>query len=388
MCQYPLATGGSRACRTAIGAMLIFTGAANQSATVAPNNRRELTGYVMDNDSIKRAVGVWCNYPTNAQQMYGHISTWDTSGVTSMQCLFAAEWSWVCDDGPSTPDPDIQAFNDDITSWDTSNVGDMDWMFLGASSFNQPIGGWDVSKVGGFHCTFHKAFSFNQPLSEWKLNRAYDALGMFWRATSFDQDLGWCVDEDVRLDKAFLDSSCESTSCGVRHGNCPTPAPTHRPTFPPDDSSSSSDGGVDIGLVIGCLAGFFLLLGGCYFVRNRRTKGSEMEQKKEVERSPQLKKRSPSVEREPSRGVDFPPEPIGPLKARPEGEATVPNAEPPPPPAKGWWFSAAEPEGEPESAPFEAEAEAIVEAEHQPPGNWFSRAAPEPEPEFEPEPEC
>lgn len=38
-------------------------------------------------------------------------------------------------------------FNQDIGSWNVSNVTDMYGMFHGATEFNQDIGGWDVSNV-------------------------------------------------------------------------------------------------------------------------------------------------------------------------------------------------------------------------------------------------
>ena len=38
-------------------------------------------------------------------------------------------------------------FNQDIGSWNTSNVTDMQDMFNKSYSFNQDIGSWDASKV-------------------------------------------------------------------------------------------------------------------------------------------------------------------------------------------------------------------------------------------------
>ena len=32
---------------------------------------------------------MWCDDATDAEGMYGHISTWDTSGVTDMSYLFS-----------------------------------------------------------------------------------------------------------------------------------------------------------------------------------------------------------------------------------------------------------------------------------------------------------
>ena len=43
-----------------------------------------LTNYVMTNSNIKTAVAAWLSDATAAEATYGHISTWETSGVTDM----------------------------------------------------------------------------------------------------------------------------------------------------------------------------------------------------------------------------------------------------------------------------------------------------------------
>ena len=60
------------------------------------------------------------------------IGSWDTSNVTSMAGVFSYN----------------SFFNQDIGYWDVSNVTNMTGMFNGSDgSFNQDIGGWDVSSV-------------------------------------------------------------------------------------------------------------------------------------------------------------------------------------------------------------------------------------------------
>jgi surface protein len=60
------------------------------------------------------------------------------------------------------------AFNQDIGSWDVSNVEYMQGMFAGASSFNQDIGSWDVENVEFFAAMFKHATSFdNEGILQW-----------------------------------------------------------------------------------------------------------------------------------------------------------------------------------------------------------------------------
>ena len=61
----------------------------------------------------------------------------------------------------------ILAFNQNISSWDVSNVTDMGGMFCNAQSFNQPIGNWDVSNVTRMNSMFGDADAFNQLIGDW-----------------------------------------------------------------------------------------------------------------------------------------------------------------------------------------------------------------------------
>ena len=61
-------------------------------------------------------------------------------------------------------------FNQDISTWDTSNIMDMNSMFAYATSFDQDISHWDVSNVAGMESMFTGATSFNQNLSGWSVS--------------------------------------------------------------------------------------------------------------------------------------------------------------------------------------------------------------------------
>jgi hypothetical protein len=131
---------------------------------------------VMTDSNIRIAVAAWLSNPTAAEATYCHISTWDTSRVTSMSYLFCG-----------------------IRSRSQCNTV--------AVSFNEDIGAWDTSGVTSME-------------------------RMFYSAVAFDQDLGWCVDDGVNLNYAFFNTPCEATSCGVIQGTCPpSPAPTTAPTL-------------------------------------------------------------------------------------------------------------------------------------------------------------
>jgi surface protein len=68
---------------------------------------------------------------------------------------------------------DVISFDQEIVSWNTSNVTDMRGMFCGATAFNQVINGWDTSNVSDMSHMFKDATSFNQEIGRWGTSNVY-----------------------------------------------------------------------------------------------------------------------------------------------------------------------------------------------------------------------
>ena len=81
-------------------------------------------------DNIQEAVDLWTSNPTQADSIYGHISGWDVSNVTSMESLFQNKTT----------------FNDDISQWDVSSVTGAGMVnMFNSSAFNGDLSNWDLS---------------------------------------------------------------------------------------------------------------------------------------------------------------------------------------------------------------------------------------------------
>ena len=115
------------------------------------------------------------------------ISSWDTSNVTNMASLFYAT-----------------SFNQDIGDWDVSKVTNMQNMFLGAKDFNQPIGDWDVSNVIDMSSMFAFNTSFNQDIGDWDVSKVTNMQNMFSKSLNFNQDIGdWDVSNVTNMSFMF-----------------------------------------------------------------------------------------------------------------------------------------------------------------------------------------
>ena len=116
-----------------------------------------------------------------------NISSWDVSNVTDMEAMFIAS-----------------DFNQPIDNWDVSNVTDMEAMF-NKSDFNQPIGNWDVSSVTNMRGMFYFT-PFNQPIGDWDVSSVTIMRSMFY-FTPFNQPIGdWDVSSVTNMRSMFFDA--------------------------------------------------------------------------------------------------------------------------------------------------------------------------------------
>mgnify|MGYP006094978169 CR=1 FL=1 len=116
-----------------------------------------------NNETIRIAVQLYVKNEKEGEEKYGHINTWNVSGVTNMSYMFYY----------------TKLFNQPLDNWNVSNVTNMQAMFCYANLFNQPLDNWNVSKVTKMFGMFCGALSFNQPLYNWNVSNITEIDKMF-----------------------------------------------------------------------------------------------------------------------------------------------------------------------------------------------------------------
>gem|GEM_PF-681274 len=128
------------------------------------------------------------NLFTNVRDFNQNIGSWDVSNVTDMSSMFYF----------------ATFFNQDIGEWDVNNVTSMASMFQSAFTFNQDIGRWDVSSVTNMQAIFVETDEFNQDIGEWDVSSVTNMVAMFSGARAFNQDIGrWDVSSVTNMQAMF-----------------------------------------------------------------------------------------------------------------------------------------------------------------------------------------
>lgn len=142
----------------------------------------------------------------------GDISSWDTSSVTDMAGLFQGaisfnqnigSWDTGSVSNMNAMFQNASSFNHDIGNWDTSAVTSMEWMFYN-TPFNQDIGSWSTGSVTNMFNMFARASLFDANVGAWNTSSVVNMAGMFNAAEAFNQDVGsWDTSAVVRMDAMF-----------------------------------------------------------------------------------------------------------------------------------------------------------------------------------------
>ena len=123
-----------------------------------------------------------------------------TTRITDLSYMTTNPTNWI-------PYPFTPYFNQDISSWDTSSVTNMEHMFSSSIAFNQPIGDWDTSSVTNMEHMFSESYAFNQPIGDWGVSSVTNMRYMFGGAESFNQDISdWDVSSVTDMEYMFTSS--------------------------------------------------------------------------------------------------------------------------------------------------------------------------------------
>ena len=158
--------------------------------------------------------GVTIECPTAAPNATGVVGGKTYTALTSTTLMAKskadADWDCICTSLVDNMDglfEDATTFNQDISSWDTSNVIRMNTMFKNATAFNQNIGSWTVSKVQYMGSMFRGASNFNQDIGGWNTVNVTSMAYMF-SETPFNQDIGsWNTSKNRNMYRMFYGAS-------------------------------------------------------------------------------------------------------------------------------------------------------------------------------------
>ena len=93
----------------------------------------------------------WTLHFKNADAFNANLSSWDTSSVTSMENMF--DEAYVFNNGAT-------AGVSTTLSWDVGNVDQMQHTFQNADAFNANLSSWDTGKVFRMDNMFTECRSF------------------------------------------------------------------------------------------------------------------------------------------------------------------------------------------------------------------------------------
>jgi surface protein len=142
---------------------------------------------------------------------------------------------------------DATVFNQDISTWITTNVVSLASMFAYAQAFNQPLSSWDTKSATDVSYMFSNAYAFQQDISSWSVGASCDFSYAFTYAPKFNQNLNpWeqqlvgknCNGHAPIVTNMFLGSGCPVQDATIPGDFCQL-APSAMPSGNPSSLPSS-----------------------------------------------------------------------------------------------------------------------------------------------------
>ena len=122
---------------------------------------------------------------TNCFIFNENLNSWDVSNLTSLVQIFN----------------NCKAFNYPLDNWQVGSVVDLSSLFRGALVFNQDLSSWDISNAENLSNMFNNARDYNQNLSNWDFSNVKDMSGFMLNKSLYDanylSDLLSKLDQDL-----------------------------------------------------------------------------------------------------------------------------------------------------------------------------------------------
>jgi len=172
------------------------------------SNATEMWSMFANADAFNQDVGNFdlsnANVSLSVSAMFSLNTVFNNGGQTFVGSNFASTMGNVT--SLESMFYGASAFNQDISTWNTSSVTNMRQMFRNASTFNQDIGSWDTSSVTDMESMFQSATAFDQDISSWKVLAASVALGDSTPPTDFDTNtnVSWTTAEKPQWGQVVL----------------------------------------------------------------------------------------------------------------------------------------------------------------------------------------
>ncbi|MGB0523329.1 MAG: BspA family leucine-rich repeat surface protein [Flammeovirgaceae bacterium] len=150
----------------------------------------------------------------SATNFNNNIDSWNVSNVKDMSLMFSVSkfnqplGNWNVSSVENMSGMFFNTdFNQDISTWNVSKVTNMNRMFQ-TSPFNQDISNWDVSKVTDMSSMFAGSNAFNQPIGTWNVSSVINMGAMFASSNQFNQNINnWDVSNVTDMISMFSDAS-------------------------------------------------------------------------------------------------------------------------------------------------------------------------------------